>query len=200
MNSILDMLQTQLAGEQSARLGERIGADTSATRKAVQAALPAIVAALASNARRPEGATSLARALEEDHDGSILDDLPGFLERGDTSDGNAILRHALGERRPAVETQVAENTGLDLATVSRLLPLLAPIVMGALGRQKRQTDLDPGGLAGMLAGEQQKAREMAPDGLAGMLGGLLDSEGDGLDIGDVLDAGSKVLGGLRKDR
>lgn len=200
MNSILDMLHTQLAGEQSARLGERIGADTSATRKAVQAALPAIVAALASNARRPEGATSLARALEEDHDGSILDDLPGFLERGDTSDGNAILRHALGERRPAVETQVAENTGLDLATVSRLLPLLAPIVMGALGRQKRQTDLDPGGLAGMLAGEQQKAREMAPDGLAGMLGGLLDSEGDGLDIGDVLDAGSKVLGGLQKDR
>lgn len=199
MNSILDMLQTQLGGERSARLGERIGADTSATQKAVQAALPAIVAALASNARRPEGAASLARALEEDHDGSILDDLPGFLERGDTSDGNAILRHALGERRLAVETQVAENTGLDLATVSRLLPLLAPIVMGALGRQKRQTDLDPGGLAGMLAGEQQKAREMAPDGLAGMLGGLLDSEGDGLDIGDVLEAGSKVLGGLRKD-
>lgn len=192
MDSILEMLQSRLAGDEAARLGERVGTDPSTAQQAVQAALPAIVAALAGNARRPEGAASLARALEEDHDGSILDDLTGFLAHDDTADGDAILGHALGRRRPAVEAEVAKSTGLDLATVARLLPILAPIVMGALGRQKRQADLDPGGLAGMLAGERRKAQEMAPEGLGGLLGGLLDQDGDGLDLGDITDAAGKL--------
>ena len=192
MDSILEMLQNRLAGDEAARLGERVGTDPSTAQQAIQAALPAIVAALAGETRRPEGAASLSRALEEDHDGSILDDLAGFLARGDASDGDAILGHALGQRRPAVEAEVAERSGLDISTIARLLPILAPIVMGALGRQKRQGNLDPGGLAGLLAGERRKAEEMAPGGLGGLLGSLLDQDGDGLDLGDITEAAGKL--------
>jgi hypothetical protein len=193
--SLLDMLQSQLSGNQAAQLGQRIGVDQSTGEKAVTAALPALMAALAGNARRGDGATQLAQALERDHDGSVLDDLPGFLSRGDTADGEGILKHALGARRPAVESEVAKQTGLDTSAVSKLLPLLAPLVMGALGRQKRQSGLDAGGLASMLTGEGQRAKEMAP-GALGILGSLLDDEGDGLDAGDLADAGKKFLGGL----
>ncbi|MFW6088327.1 MAG: DUF937 domain-containing protein [Gemmatimonadota bacterium] len=196
MNSILDLLQARLADEQSTQVARQLGTDPSTAQQAIQAALPALMAALAGNAQRPEGAASLASALEADHDGSILDDLSGFLDRGDTSDGEGILVHALGDRRATVERAVAQNSGLDSSTVSRLLPLLAPIVMGALGRQKRQSGLDVGGLAGLLAGERQRARQQAPAGLAGVLGGLLDDEGDGLDIGDVADAAGKLFDGL----
>lgn len=197
MDSILDILQSQLAGEQSAQLADQLGTDPSTTQQAIQAALPTLVAAFASEAQRPEGARGLARALEEDHDGSVLDNLSEYLARGDTSDGDGILRHSLGERRPAVEAAVAKNSGLDLSTVARLLPLLAPIVMGALGKKKREGGLDIGGLIGMLTGEGERARTAAPEGLAGILAGLLDQEGDGLDIGDVADAAGKVLGGLQ---
>jgi hypothetical protein len=47
----------------------------------------------------------------------------------------------------------------------------------------------------MLSGEGQRAKEMAP-GALGLLGGLLDDEGDGLDAGDIADAGKKFLGGF----
>lgn len=193
--SLLDMLQEQLSGEQAAQVSKRIGVDQAAGKKAIGAALPALVAALAGNARRKEGAARLADALERDHDGSILDDLSGFLSRGDTKDGEGILRHTLGTRRPAVESEVAKQTGLDAKAVSGLLPLLAPLVMGALGRQKRQAGLDSNGLSSMLAGEGQRAREVAP-GAMSLLGSLLDDEGDGLDAGDLADAGKKLLGGL----
>jgi hypothetical protein len=193
--SLLDMLQNQLSGEPAAQVSQRIGVDQAAGQKAIGAALPALMAALAGNARGKEGAAKLAQALEKDHDGSVLDDLPAFLSRGDTRDGEGILKHALGTRRPAVESEVAKQTGLDLKTVSGLLPLLAPLVMGALGRQKQQQGLDPGGLSSMLAGEGKRAKEMAP-GALGILGSLLDDEGDGLDAGDVADAGKRLLGGL----
>jgi hypothetical protein len=197
--SLLDMLQNQLSGEPAAQVSQRIGVDQAAGQKAIGAALPALMAALAGNARGKEGAAKLAQALDKDHDGSILDDLPAFLSRGDTRDGEGILKHALGTRRPAVESEVAKQTGLDLKSVSGLLPILAPLVMGALGRQKQQQSLDPGGFSSMLAGEGNRAKEMAP-GALGLLGSLLDDEGDGLDAGDVADAGKRLLGGLMGKR
>ena len=45
-------------------------------------------------------------------------------------------------RQPAVETEVAKQTGLDPKAIAGLLPMLAPIVMGALGRQKKQQGMD----------------------------------------------------------
>jgi len=197
--SLLDMLQNQLAGDAAKQIGTQMGTDQSGALKAIGAALPALMAALAGNSKRPDGAASLAKALEKDHDGSILDDLSGFLNRGDTKDGQAILKHALGGRQPAVETEVAKQTGLDPKAIAGLLPMLAPLVMGALGRQKKQQGLDVGALASMLSGEGQRAKEMAP-GALGMLGGLLDDEGDGLDAGDIADAGKKLLGGFLKNR
>jgi len=197
--SLLDMLQDQLAGGAAAQIGKQMGTDQAGAQKAIGAALPALMAALAGNAKRPEGAASLAQALDKKHDGSVLDDLPGFLSRGDTKDGSGILKHALGGRQAAVETEVAKQSGLDPKAIAGLLPMLAPIGMGALGRQKKQQGMDVGALASMLSGEGQRAKEMAP-GALGMLGGLLDDEGDGLDAGDIADAGKKLLGGFLKNR
>ena len=193
--SLLDMLQNQLAGEPAAQIGKRLGTDQAGAQKAIGAALPTLMAALAGNAARKDGASSLANALDKKHDGGILDDLPGFLSRGDTKDGEGILKHALGARRPAVESEVAKQTGLDSSAISGLLPMLAPLVMGALGREKRQKGLDVGALVSMLSGEGQRAKEMAP-GALGLLGGLLDDEGDGVDAGDLADAGKGLLGKL----
>ena len=191
--SLLDMLQNQLTGEPAAQIGKQLGTDQAGAQKAIGAALPALMAALAGNAARKGGASALAGALDKDHDGGVLDDLTGFLGQGGTKAGDGILEHALGGRRQAVETEVAKQTGLDSGAIAGLLPILAPLVMGALGREKRQKGLDVGGLVSMLSGEGQRAKEMAP-GALGMLGGLLDDEGDGLDAGDLADAGKGLLG------
>lgn len=193
--SLLDMLQSQLAGAPAEQLGKQIGTDQAGAQKAIGAALPALMAALAGNAKRKDGASALSNALERDHDGGILDDLQGFLGKGDVSGGEGILKHALGGRRQAVETEVAKQTGLDMKAITGLLPMLAPLVMGALGRQKKEKGLDMGGMASMLSGEGKRAKEMAP-GALGFLGGLLDDEGDGLDAGDIADAGKGLLGKL----
>lgn len=197
--SLLDVLTDQLSGEPAARIGDQLGTDQAGAQQAIQTALPALMAALAGNATRRGGAEALAGALDRDHDGGILDDLSGFLGRGETGDGKGILRHALGAQLPAVETQVAQQTGLKTDAIGKLLPLLAPIVMGALAKEKSQRGLDANGLAGLLSGEGERAREMAPDAL-GIVGSLLDSEGDGLDAGDVADVGKKLLGGFLRKR
>ncbi len=91
-----------------------------------------------------------------------------------------------------MEQSLSRSSGLDVGTITKLLPLLAPIVMGMLGKQQRQQGLDAGGLAGMLSGEQARVERQAP----GMLGKLLDADGDGDATDDVLRMGASLLGGL----
>jgi len=67
--------------------------------------------------------------------------------------------------------------------------MLAPLVMGNLGKTQRQTGLDAEGLASMRSGQRKQANA----GLGG-LAGLLDMDGDITD--DVMKLGPKLLGGL----
>jgi hypothetical protein len=63
----------------------------------------------------------LHRAPAQDHDGSILDNLTGFLGDAQAGPGKGILRHVLGDRRRQVETGLSKTTGLDAGSVGKLL-------------------------------------------------------------------------------
>lgn len=183
--SMLDLLQQRLGGDAVQQISRQLGTDHGTTQTAIAAALPMLFGALARNAQNPQGAGALANALQQDHDGSILDDVVGYLGGGQSADGNAILGHVLGARQQTVQQGLGQATGLDASKAGMLLSMLAPLVMGALGKTARERGLDPGGLAGMLGGEQQRAVQAAPGGVMGVLGKLLDRDGDGSVMDDI---------------
>lgn len=191
--SLFDMMMSQLGG-QTGEVSRQLGADQDQTRTAMAAAVPLIMGALTRNASQPDGAASLLGALSRDHDGSILDNLGGALSAPDAAVGDGILGHVFGSRREAVEAGVSKSSGLDPRSVSRMLTMLAPVIMGALGRTQRQQDLDAGGLAAMLGTEREQAVAKVPE--LGMLGSLLDSDNDGQIVDDLGNLGKSVLGGI----
>ena len=179
---LFDLLKSQLSGGTIGQMGQILGRDEKSTQSAVTAALPVLLAAMAGNSSSPGGASSLLNALDKDHDGGILDDISGFLGQASSGPGEGILKHVLGSRRPAVERAVSEQSGLDMGSASQLLAMLAPIVMGGLGKVKRQQGLSAPDLAAFLKGEQKSAAREAPD----LLTSLLDQDGDGSVVDDLL--------------
>ncbi|MCL7960214.1 MAG: DUF937 domain-containing protein [marine benthic group bacterium] len=196
MSSLFTIL-AEITSQENASLADAIGADESATQNATRAALPLLLGALQRNASSPEGAASLQSALERDHDGSVLDSLGDLIQDPSITSGAGILKHAFGGKQRAVEQGVGESSGLSPAQVSRLLTTLAPMVMGMLGKARNEQGLDAGGLADVLTGERRAAEASAPD-LASLAGLLIDSDGDGLDVGDITKIGGNLLGGLFK--
>jgi hypothetical protein len=191
-NSILNVLAQQLGGDVVNQLSQQLGTDPQSTQTAVNTALPLLLSALGRNTQDPQGAQSLFNAVTNDHNGSILNDVTGFLTSGGNPQaGNGILGHVLGNARPAVEQGVAQASGLDQGAAGQLLTMLAPLVMGGLGQAQQQQGLDVSGLASLLGG----AREHADSQLGG-LASLLDMNHDGSIMDEVLSIGSKVLGGL----
>jgi len=156
MSSALEAVRQALGPDTIQQLSGALGADPAATSNAVSLALPALLGGLASNAARPEGALALDSALNQ-HDGSILDNLGGLLGGGSAGGGSAlggiggaILGHIFGGRRGTVEEGVGKASGLDAAQVAQLMAMLAPIVMGVLGRLKQSKGLDANRLPEVL--------------------------------------------------
>ena len=197
MSDIMDMITSQLSGEAMKQISRQLGTNEQQSSSANAAALPVLLGAMNKNAKTSEGASALAGALEKDHDGSILDNLGGFLGNASQGPGAGILGHVLGGQRGKVEQYVSKTSGLNTQGSGQLLEMLAPVVMGALGKQKREQGLDAGALAGMLGNVMSNRQSQAPQQNQ-ILGALLDSDGDGDITDDIVNLGGKLLGGLFK--
>jgi hypothetical protein len=199
MSSLFDLLSQEVISGGLGQIQSKLGTDENTARKAVPAALGTLMGALARNSSQGRGADDLLGALTRDHDGGVLDDLQGYLSAPQQDVGNGILRHVLGGNRGSVETGLGQALGLDAQSIGRLLTMLAPIVMGALGRTQRSEGLDAGGLASLLGNERQGISSQMPEAL-GVLGSLLDQDGDGQIADDVAKLGAGLLKNLFRRR
>lgn len=197
--SLLEELMGALSSQEVDAMASKAGADKNQVNTAVQAALPMLLGALNRNSNNDQQAANLAGALEKDHDGGILDNLMGFLNQGPSSRDMRIPDHIFGSKRGAVEQQIGKTSGLGSGSVQQILGMLAPIVMGALGKQKRHQGLDPMQLSNLLTNETERARQTNRSGM-NMVEQFLDSDGDGDITDDVMNIGGSLLGGLFNKR
>jgi hypothetical protein len=199
--SLLDEIGHQLGDDTMTTLAGQLGADPQTTRSAVAMALPMLIGGLAQNTAQPEGAQALGRALERDHDGSVLENVSAFLGGGQpatqarATDGAGILGHVFGQRQSAVADGIGKATGMNSDQTRRLLTMLAPIVLGYLGSRMRQKQLEPQQIGAELQQERAQITEQAP-GMAGVFGNLLDRNKDGSITDDIARMAPNILGGL----
>lgn len=197
MASMLEELADTLGGDTLGQLAGVLGADSDAVGRGVAAALPALIGGLARNTRQPDGASALSNALGDRHDGSILDSLGAIFGGSQWAmqqanrDGEGILGHVFGDSRPRVEEQVQAASGLDSSIVTKLLPLLAPIVLGYLGKKFRGGDGDQ--VAADL--EHERAEVKKSDGMFGQILDMLDGDDDNDGGGGLLDMAGDLLKG-----
>ena len=238
MSSILDTITNELGGGAMAALGKAVGADANQTKSVVGVAIPAIMAGLAKNAAKPEGAASLHNALEKNHTPNLMDQLGpmagallgggggqssgglgglaslagGLLGGGGSSsssssagglaallpaavammqggggdapkalNGGGILGHIFGGKQDDVANEVAAKSGVDGGIVKKLLPIIAPIVMSALGTMMKEKNLDAGGVQNLVQGE------------AAAMGAAPKADDDGFGFDDILKSGAGSL-------
>ena len=198
MAGVLDLVVQQLQGGGISQMSKTLGLGEEDVSKVVGGAVPAVLGALTRNSGSTAGAAALLGALDRDHDGSILDDVAGFLGSGEgVESGAGVLRHAMGDRQSRVETALSQSSGVDAASVAKILAMVAPLIMGALGRTQRQQSLDASGMADMLGMEREAVRQKSPQAVD-MLTRLLDSDDDGSVMDEVAQMGSSLLGSLFK--
>lgn len=210
--NLLDMILQAQGGASAQQAGQSLGLDQSQTQSAIAALLPAISSALKMNTQQPQGLGGLLGALQNGNHSQYIEK-PELMGRPETiTDGNAILGHLFGSKdvSRAVAGHAAEKTGIGADLLKKLLPMVATMAMGSLSQQTAQPDMksqlaqlaigqlmgggaQKAGLGGLLGGllgggqrrQQQQAQQTHQQGM-GMLGKMLDADGDGSMMDDVL--------------
>ena len=192
----LEALLGLLQGQDLGQLAEQVGGNEGQVKNGVMAALPAMLTALSKNTGTEKGAQELNNALETKHDGSILNNLSGYLSNPDLKDGAGILNHLFGSQTSNVANAVSQSSGLDSNGSMKMLQMLAPVLMGMLGQQKKQNNLDAegiGNLTSMLA--SNFGSEAGASGIMEVVTNLLDANKDGNVMDDIMGMVGKIFGG-----
>ena len=179
-------------------VAQQLGISEAQAASGAAALLPAILGGFKNQAQaNPAGAAGLGGLLNQLGGGALLDDVVG-PEPTKVDSGNHILGQIFGSKDVSrtVAQDAAAKSGLSPELLKKMLPLLAMLVTGYLAKQQGggAAGGTGGGLGGALGGV-----------LGGMLGGqsgggtrsgagsMLDLDGDGNALNDLLRMAGKVL-------
>lgn len=195
----MDLIKSQLSGSVMDQISNQLGADRQKTEVATDNILATLLEGLAKNTEENKGADALSNVLAKDHDGSLLDNLHDVIngkaeeKAPRAANGAGILKHLLGGNIFDISEIISKASGLTNGKTMNLMMMLAPILMQTLGKQKRQQNMDAGGLASILSNTVNKTRSRKSGPNGGILKSLLDRDGDGSIVDDVA---GMVLGRL----
>lgn len=193
----MNMFQQQLTGAVVNQMAQKVGlgGNTQQTTQAAQNIFSTLMGAVSKNAATPQGAESLNKALEKDHDGGIMNNLMSFLGEGPTenvseraTNGSGILKHMLGNKEQGIVQGLSQMNNMSPAATQSMMQTIAPMVMGMLGQAKQKQGFDASSIAQFLGGQQPQQNNSQLSGLMSML----DQDGDG----NIMDDIGGMLGGF----
>lgn len=164
-----------------ASMARELGVSESQATSGAAALLPALLGGFKKQATaKPAGLEGLGSLLGQLGGGGLLDDVlspqPTNIARG-----NDVLGQIFGSKdvSRAVAQRASSQTGLDPALLKKMLPMLAMVVAGLMARQQG---------ASVAA---QPSRQ--PGGGPGGLASILDLNGDGNPLDDILQMVGKAM-------
>lgn len=186
------------------QMARELGVNESQAANGAAALLPAILGGLKKQAQtQPSGLDGLTGMLGKLGGGGLLDNVLS-PKPTDLSRGNEVLGQIFGSKDVSrtVATNAAAQTGLDPAVLKQMLPMLAMLVGGFMSKQAgggaaaapaTQAGATGGGLGGLLGGLLGGGAQPKSGGTAGGLGSLLDMNGDGNPLDDIMRLAGKAL-------
>ena len=159
-------------------IAQKFGVSADEAKSAVEKAGGTLLGGLAKNAQSTEGSAAIEKALKK-HEGNAA---ANKVDEIDVADGDKIVGHILGDEKSEVAQKLSASQSGGGIDFGKLLPILAPIVMGLIANRNKDdsasSDRDSGGGLGDLIG--------------GLLGGGSGTSGGGFDIGSIIGG----IGGL----
>jgi len=177
--NLMDMIMSAAGGQASQKIGSQFGLNPNQSQSAIAALLPAISSGLKHNSGSPQGLAGLLGALQNGSHDQYLENPTNLGRPEAVAEGNGILGHLFGSKEVSrqIAGRASATSGIPVAILKKMLPMVAMMAMGSLGKQTRGAGMfnAGSGMKGMLAqmAMQQLTGGQSRGGLGGMLGGLL---------------------------
>lgn len=187
-------------------IARELGIDESTAQAGVGALLPAVLGGFKGQAQAsPDGLGGLMNMVQGLGGGGLLESVLGN-GASNADAGNGVLGQIFGSKDTsrAVAADASAKSGISSDLLKRMLPLVAMLVAGYMAKQVggQENQGSAGGLGGILgsmlggamgAGQTQTTPTAAAGGLGG-LASMLDMDGDGNPLNDIMGMAGKLTG------
>ncbi|MEH6826774.1 DUF937 domain-containing protein [Parasphingorhabdus sp.] len=185
---IMDMLQ------QSGGIGtmaKELGINESVAETGAAALLPAILGGFKKTAQaQPGGLDGLDGLLGQLGGGGLLDSVLA-TQPTPVAKGNEVLGQIFGSKEVSrtVAAGAEQQTGISSDLLKQMLPVVAMMVTGYMAKQSGDSTGNGGGLGGLIGGLLGGGNKASSSGL----GSLLDLNGDGNPLDDIIGMAGKLV-------
>jgi hypothetical protein len=194
-------LLAQMGGLQS--VARELGVSENQAAAGAATLLPALLGGFKKQAQaQPTGLEGLGGLLGQLGGGGLLDEVLS-PQPTNVSRGNDVLGSIFGSKEVsrAVAQNAASRSGLDADVLKKMLPMLAMMVAGFMAkggaggaaRQQSPAGGGLGGLVGALLGNLLGGGGAARGGASAGLASMLDMDGDGNPLDDILEMAGKAM-------
>ena len=169
--NITDLLLDKNNTNAISEFAKKFDVDDSQAKDAISTLAKSLSQGLGYHGKKKSGFGGLFDALNKGKHSRYIDE-PSLLGKKETTqDGNDILGHIFGNKDVSrhVSKRASKKTGLSSSLLKKMLPVVATMVMGALGKKM---------FGGSTAPQRQEA--------TGFLTKIFDRDQDGSMIDDVL--------------
>ena len=178
-------------------MARELGVSEAQAAKGAEALIPAILGGFKKQAQaQPSGLEGLGSLLGQLGGGGLLDNVLS-PQATEVSRGNDVLGQIFGSKDVSrtVAQNAASRTGLDPALLRKMLPIVAMMVAGYMAKQGGGAAQSGGlgGLLGGLLGGRASGQGGRGGATAGGLGSMLDLNGDGNPLDDILGMAGKMM-------
>jgi hypothetical protein len=198
MPNLIEELMGSLGPEVSNQLSSTLGLDANTAGRILPQVAPMILGGLKRQMEERGGAPRLDHILNKYGSASVLDDIGGlFGVQAQNKNADPRLGGLLGESGVQATDMLAQNFNLDRNTAMKIIPMLAPIILGFLTQKRDAGGAGSGGIAAMLDqdGDGSVLDDVAGLFMRGLGGGQSAPQTGGGLLGDLLGA---VMGGKRR--
>ncbi len=125
------------------KVGGKFGLTIEESERIINEFITMFLGKMRDNATRsPEMTRPLFEAVRDDHDGSVLENVETLISNSEGFSGDKIIKHIFGEQGSGIESLITKHTNLPAEQVTKITEVVAPLIMGVLGKEQHDQNMD----------------------------------------------------------
>ena len=168
--NLLDEIKDKLGNQLSKHTADFLDEEQSVTSSGINSSFATILAGMIERGSTKKGANEIFRTIEK-QDTEIVDHVDRIFTRspqtinGLSNIGTRDLPKYLGSNQREAGNLIAEKSGMNRNSTSKLMKVTTPFLMGILGKKVAEGNLDSDGLMNLLNSQKANIEGGLPSGM-----------------------------------
>ncbi len=162
-DSLFNVSQSFFSPDILQKISKEINQPIEQTRVGLKSAIPTLLMGIVKKGSTREGAETLVEMAGHQ---PTVDNV--VTDPTEIREGTEVINQIFGNNLNAVLSKLGTTTGMNIASLNKMLSMSAPMVMGAIGTKIKSERMSPSALMNFLSQQKNSLINLIPSGIPGL--------------------------------